>query len=928
MKKRLTVNTLAFGNLRKRKKQYILIIVGIVLAMVFSMSIIFFAACMSSSLEELSRNNYGNQDAILFDVEKVDLGEAVAKGLITEYGAAEIIAYGYSPGAKAENGMSIAKYDETAKRLSYMSAAQGRLPESAGEIAVESDALLRLGLEAQVGDEITLSVKTPDGDEYLPEETQKTYTLVGILRDKRSSYEYFRTEKYPYFPAAAVSDEEIIQAGGKADRVVYFNYPRSEDDGVIYLDDDERSNKNVYQQLRAFLQECGALDSESGEGVLFSSRAMAGYSEEAGGIRSTTVLAAILAGVLMLGSCMGIINAFNTNLLERTKLIGMLRALGATRRQTVNIFGREAIIICLISMPASILISYYLVKLITFFLGDDYVFIPSWVTLAACAAIGVCCVMAAALVPLVRAAKISPMQAIRNIELLRKMKNKRIRSRRVFDVPRLLSTRSRTFYRARLAGVSAVLVISVLISCIGFSLIKYAYDEQGQYRLPADYRVSAYSSVVNSPYANYSGGEKKLSENNKQSLLSLPNVSDVQGIKEYNVNILTQEDSEYLRLLSIDGRQIDYEHINKSNCKQKISEHVNDEYREIYSQTAYPAGLVSYEQQQIEALNKHVLEGRINPDKINSGEEIVLMAPKNIVHKVSFNEEGLCVGMGASVVTDGKIMYFVEDRDVICGEAELDYHAGDTVKLSMLMNDDYGEDFDYDNPLSGEYERYDREVKIGAIIYNRDLPVAYNQAVFLTTHAGLSCFGCDTQYSTLDVKLGLPCTDELERQMTAALDSLTAGTDFTYQSQYRYNRDNAQERASSLTALTAIIILFFSTGASLINNSLTARIRESKIEIGTLRAVGASAKELVKSYILQLLSIFSWGCGIGFGLSGAVWLIAAAVYKYKGQEMPLGFEIWEAALVCAVLFAICGINLWLKIKKQMKRSIVENIREL
>lgn len=47
--------------------------------------------------------------------------------------------------------------------------------------------------------------------------------------------------------------------------------------------------------------------------------------------------------------------------------------------------------------------------------------------------------------------------------------------------------------------------------------------------------------------------------------------------------------------------------------------------------------------------------------------------------------------------------------------------------------------------------------------------------------------------------------------------------------------------------------------ASIVNNSLTAQIRENKKMIGTMRAVGASIIELTQSYIRQLFSMFAWG---------------------------------------------------------------------
>lgn len=129
-------------------------------------------------------------------------------------------------------------------------------------------------------------------------------------------------------------------------------------------------------------------------------------------------------------------------------------------------------------------------------------------------------------------------------------------------------------------------------------------------------------------------------------------------------------------------------------------------------------------------------------------------------------------------------------------------------------------------------------------------------------------------------------------------------------------------------SMISIMVLFLCISASIINNSMSARIRESKREIGTLRAVGASQTELVSSYIRQLLSIFGWSYLIGF----ALYFILLGVLKIvtKSQENPVELKVmvWQTIVACIVLFAVCGINLWLKIKKEMKNSIIDNIREL
>ena len=50
--------------------------------------------------------------------------------------------------------------------------------------------------------------------------------------------------------------------------------------------------------------------------------------------------------------------------------------------------------------------------------------------------------------------------------------------------------------------------------------------------------------------------------------------------------------------------------------------------------------------------------------------------------------------------------------------------------------------------------------------------------------------------------------------------------------------------------------------------------------------------------------------------------------KSQGRNIDLIFDPWLTLVFCVVLVAICTAHLWLKVHKEMKNSIIENIREL
>ena len=97
------------------------------------------------------------------------------------------------------------------------------------------------------------------------------------------------------------------------------------------------------------------------------------------------------------------------------------------RKQIYSNKVKTAFIITLICAPVSVAFSYFGVWLFAKIMGGSFIFLPNLFVLIGTTVVSVACVMLSALSPLVFAARVSPMQAIRNIDLSRKMKRKKIK---------------------------------------------------------------------------------------------------------------------------------------------------------------------------------------------------------------------------------------------------------------------------------------------------------------------------------------------------------------------------------------------------------------------------------------------------------------------------------------------------------------------
>ena len=124
------------------------------------------------------------------------------------------------------------------------------------------------------------------------------------------------------------------------------------------------------------------------------------------------VVMGAIAGVSLLVGGIGIMNIMLANVLERRREIGLLRALGARRRDVVAQFLREASVICVVGALIGLLFGTVLAYLIATFSGWQVAWAPIPILLSAgfCALVG----MAFGVYPARQAAQLDPITALRH----------------------------------------------------------------------------------------------------------------------------------------------------------------------------------------------------------------------------------------------------------------------------------------------------------------------------------------------------------------------------------------------------------------------------------------------------------------------------------------------------------------------------------
>lgn len=931
-----TVNSIALANLRGRRGEYRLLITGIVLAIYFIAATLLFAATMYTSLREQHYRQLGRQDAIIFNCQEAPLEELTANDVFSEYGTSETVGYVLPDGQNESSGFSIARFDETALALAGKEAVEGRLPEKAEEIALERSTLARLRSGAAVGDAVTLTLLIPDGTDFLDSPVQKTFTLVGILSDKLLYFEKWSglpdTPAYSDFPAGVLSASEPPIAGGKDVVNCYGRYAQSA--------------SASYQLLKSFCEKNGILSDNGWPHVAITRYQLFGgnYTINGDDIILTSAFFMIIALILMCAACLGIVNSFTASLESRKRQIGLLRAVGATKRQIRQIFGRETLLIAVFSIPLGLLPACLTVWGISGLLGPDFIFHLNVPIIAGVAAAGVLCVLLAASLPLRKAARIPPMQAVRDVDLSRSMKKSRVESERVFNVPRLIARRSLTLYQNKQIAITAMLAVTIMLLSLGVFAAAPLIRNVNAVDYGSDYLLyHTYGGIVDW-FVEYDFHKPGISEQDRADAAALPTVKTVMGEKVLSVKILTDKITPYMV-----GSRLDYydylspEKLEEITMQQLPAEpappleyyHYYHQHDGIYEQSKAKYGYtldyltvecLGLDAEAVEQLSPFVSEGRIDIDKLSSGEEILITAPAEYgVSLQQLSNDGRAMDTD-DVLDENKTYTFTYKNDA--------FHAGDPLTLSLLYSDQPEQDGN--TKLPDDAVRIDKRVAIGALLE----PTAGGEYLtsgssrfvgevgsIITTSAGLRALGFDVPYDTLSITLSQSPDAALEEYLDASLAQIaarTAGVD--YRSYIASARESRRTIYGLLIAAGALIILFFAICASMVNNTLSARIWANKRQIGTVRAVGASEREIVHSYLWQLLSLFAWGTVIGLAAELGVcrWLLSTEEMQSVKAALPL----WQPLLFVALLFFICFLNVRSKVSAIFRGSIVENIREL
>ena len=266
---------------------------------------------------------------------------------------------------------------------------EGVLPQNDREIMLSSNA--KTALDVSLGDRITL--QTPAGD--------TEFIISGFGSDNKDDY-----RGQTYLVAVYMTRSEFG---------ALMEENKTETDPVCYVQFQDASKASgAIKELKQQYHLSGESISENTAVMGLTGQSSSESVKNIYGLAIILFILVLMAGILMISGSM------NSNVAQRIKFFGMLRCIGASRKQIIRYVRFEALNWCKTAVPvglfAGIMISWGICIMLRYGIGGEFssmpVFAFSPIGLLSGAAVGVVTVLLAAQSPARRAARVSPVAAV------------------------------------------------------------------------------------------------------------------------------------------------------------------------------------------------------------------------------------------------------------------------------------------------------------------------------------------------------------------------------------------------------------------------------------------------------------------------------------------------------------------------------------
>ncbi|UED77658.1 ABC transporter permease [Brevibacillus sp. DP1.3A] len=502
------VNQLTLRYMKQNKSRTLVTIIGVIISVamltaVFSIS--------SSFMDMMQRNAIaysGKWQAAFLDVAGEDVALITNTEAIERYDIDQEL--GFARLSNSANRVKPYLYitGHSDHDVIGVSPIEGRLPKNENELALSSQFLQTAGVSWKVGDVVTLDFgkrsldidgkremlgndEAYESKEVFTPTKTKTYTITGIVQAPAREQDAL----------AAYRAFSGLSEGALEEGVPYTV-------SVEYKDFKGLGN-NIYETSDTIASKVSGVKNQVNEDKIKYNRDLLLYFGISNDSRflNTMYLAVFTVGsIILIGSFSLIYNAFSISLSERSRTLGMLSSVGATKQQKRASVFFEAAVIGVIAIPAGLffgsigigvtlhLLSPFIQKM--FVVSEPMRLVIEPYSIIAVILFSILTLLISAWLPAVRASRITPITAIRQTKDI-EIKGKDVRTskmtRKLFGFEAELGLKNLKRNKHHYRSTVFSLAISVILYLAASSFSLYMDKSYNMAQAPLPYDLSVYA---------------------------------------------------------------------------------------------------------------------------------------------------------------------------------------------------------------------------------------------------------------------------------------------------------------------------------------------------------------------------------------------------------------------------------------------------
>ncbi|BBF45039.1 ABC transporter, ATP-binding protein [Lachnospiraceae bacterium KM106-2] len=702
-----------------------------------------------------------------------------------------------------------------------------------------------------------------------------SYKVVGII--SRPSI-YFEDYSAPGYSAFTMMDSKIIKSSSKVNGYAFYHtvtskmYKELIKDAVSLGLEEPKWNLEVGEEktINSFP------DIKVNQDVLYYQ----GVSPDRGLNIFTTVVYAILIVIIMVGSISLIYNSFAISISERSKQLGMLSSVGATRSQKRNTVLFEALIYGIVGIPLGIIagivgLSVAFKVVSPMLLGAARsIQVPltlqvSMMNIIVSTIVAIITILISAYIPAIRASRISPIEAIKQSNDI-KITKKKVKTSQLthflFGFEGELALKNMKRNKKRYRAINFSLFISVVLFVTVSAFIYYMTGAFTGGVVTANYDVSL--SVNHEDDSVYHDLENRFNE--------IPSIKNTTFVKNMNVYV--------------------------KNVERYLSKELN-------------------------SLVQSDIEAGLRAEDMGYNPNLQLYA----MDDASYEKYCKKVGIKEGVIKEQNPIIIVNKLQIrkdysIQNVTPLNLKTGDKIQLGKdpELGDD--KDFKVDLTVAAATDK----LPIGLVGYGESY---YDGIHLVVSESTFDQIVKEMEKQTKEdisygknIYLNAAGEESISKDVEQVLEEKAIGT-----SAYQLYDVKAQDESNrQLVYAVSILAYGFITLMSLICcanmcNTISTSIQLRRSEFAMLKSVGMTPKKFHRMIMFE--SLLYGVKALVFGLPVSIGL-SYLIYRYVTDRFEVGFMLPAYIYILAVtlVFVIVGISMFYSSRKVRKENIIEGLR--